>query len=41
MLLGHVSDEYYSRGYDAPGLFDPLVIFLNLYEQGHDAASEI
>lgn len=40
MLLGRICDGCHSQGYDAPGLFDLLVIFVNVCVQGHDAPLE-
>lgn len=40
MLLGRICDGCHSQGYDAPGLFDLVVIFVNVCVQGHDAPSE-
>lgn len=40
MFLSRVCDGCHYKGYDASGLFDPLVIFVNVCVQGHDAPSE-
>lgn len=40
MLLSRVCDGCHYEGYDASGLFDPSVMFVNVCVQGHDAPSE-
>lgn len=40
MLLSRVCDGCHYKGYDASGLFDPSVMFVNVCVQGHDARSK-